>query len=51
LVAKEVIAFRNTHLKNEKKNLDAMKEGLLDYGIQRIKEWVMCIYVKYILLS
>jgi hypothetical protein len=39
MTAREVISFRSAHLKNEKNNLEEMKEGELDYEIQRIKEW------------
>tara|TARA_Y100001970_G_scaffold128496_1_gene158663 strand:- start:287 stop:2059 length:1773 start_codon:yes stop_codon:yes gene_type:complete len=39
MTAREVIAFRDTQLKNEKKKLTKMKEGEMEYEVQRIKEW------------
>ena len=39
MTAREVMAFRDAHLKNEKKNLEKMKEGEMEYEVKRIKEW------------
>jgi hypothetical protein len=39
MTAREVMAFRQAHLKNEEKGLKKMEEGQMAYEVQRIKEW------------
>ncbi|MCZ6704121.1 MAG: sulfatase-like hydrolase/transferase [Ignavibacteria bacterium] len=39
MTAHEIMEFRDHHLKKVKQGLDSMKEGEMEYELERIKEW------------